>query len=238
MTLTSGCRAISILGNIASFIFREKKGSKLEDIRGLNSELLFVMSVSSTIQVVLIVLIAAKLVQGWQCWTTAEDCQTGQVCCRLEGCIKGSSCVGRSCYQSSDCAIGESCCEESGVCVLGSSCLGRPCAALAYGARYCSGGESCCSGKCTDGSTCIGLSCSKDSDCAYQNIEYCCRGSCSYTSDCIRTSVIITGSVCGCVLIVGLVCMFIYFRRRFHRKAVISVESYGSNSNPPAPNAE
>lgn len=163
------------------------------------------------------------------CSTTA-DCSNSQTCCNGY-CIDGSNCRGQSCSQSSDCASGESCCEPSGICVDGLSCVGRTCHALAYGTRYCSGGESCCNGKCISGSICIGSSCSTDSDCAYQNVEFCCRGTCSYTSGCVPVSIIVVGSVCGFVLIVGLIAMYFYFCRGRKSELLLvesSARSYGT----------
>lgn len=178
--------------------------------------------------VVLILTCGSSLVvQGC---VTAADCNVGQVCCD-DDCVDGSSCVGHVCFLNSDCAWGESCCGAPGVCVLGSNCLGQACTPDGTGGGICSGGESCCNRKCINGSVCIGSSCSKDSDCNYRNIEYCCRGTCSYQSGCTNVSitVIIVSSVCGFVIVVLIIFLCIYCRRRVQRADLTTgVTSYGS----------
>lgn len=73
----------------------------------------------------------------------------------------------------------------------------------------CATSKVCCSNKCVDGANCLGEDCTSDDDCQWED-ESCCLGSCRKLNGCTNLVVIIVIHVFASVLLLAVICLFIY----------------------------
>ena len=173
---------------------------------------------------IIVMLIASLLVtfsdSGGVC---NPRCKPGSVCCK-NVCVV-ASCRGRYCVTSSDCSIGQTCCNSK--CVQESGCVGQSCT-KDYQCDY---GEKCCDDVCKMKSRCH---CDHDSQCPIDKI--CCQGSCSEKSDCPNSppnsdknsALPAAGTVLGSlvlIMLISLISVFVYlmYRQRAGRFLVPEV---------------
>ena len=100
-------------------------------------------------------------------------------------------------------------------CTTAGDCCNGPCAqnngSLDHSCAInfdCAASEVCCSNKCVEGFNCLGKACTFDEDCQWD--EPCCLGSCRRKSECTNLTVVIAIYVSASLLLIGVICPFVY----------------------------
>lgn len=93
----------------------------------------------------------------------------------------------------------------NGLCTQNNNSLDQNCAVN----FDCATSKVCCSNKCVDGANCLGEDCTSDDDCQWED-ESCCLGSCRKLNGCTNLVAIIVIHVSASVLLIAVICPFLY----------------------------